>query len=97
LEPRTSPICHSFWKHPQPLRLTALDCYVTFSTGSILLTRSHLLPDFRGRLSPIDVHGATLYAARHADDLYLRDFMTFFAFADRTTTGIIQKLCVVFV
>jgi hypothetical protein len=34
-------------------------------------------------------HGDALRAARHADDLYIRDVTNFFAFADRTT-GIIE-------
>jgi hypothetical protein len=34
-------------------------------------------------------HGAALRAAWHADDLDFRDFMNFFALADRTT-GIIE-------
>jgi hypothetical protein len=61
--------------------LTDLVGYVTFSSGSILLKKSHLLRDFSG---------ISFAIVRHADIRQRSDFMTFFAFADRTASGIIE-------
>jgi hypothetical protein len=69
--------------------LTGLIGYVTFSSGSILLMKSHLLRDFRWDSLRKGLQGAALRATRHADDLNRRDSMNFFALADRTT-GIIE-------